>query len=134
MDNTTTVQPFQASLVLLFGWLENCNFPFIRSIGFHGLLPNHTRMHFIANFSDSIFFQAEEITLTIGQAFELAYKKFLDDQGKDLEVKKTQMILQKRIEILEHENKELKRRLKDVAAIKGEADVASYLRANNVSR
>ncbi len=91
-------------------------------------------MHFIANFSDSIFFQAEEITLTIGQAFELAYKKFLDDQGKDLEVKKTQMILQKRIEILEHENKELKRRLKDVAAIKGEADVASYLRANNVSR
>ena len=25
------------------------------------------------------FFQAEEITLTIGQAFELAYKKFLSE-------------------------------------------------------
>ena len=28
-----------------------------------------------------MFLQAEEITLTIGQAFELAYKKFLESKG-----------------------------------------------------
>lgn len=78
-------------------------------------------------------FQAEEITLTIGQAFELAYKKFLESKGKDLESQKQSMVLQKRIEILENENKELKKRLAEVAKIKGEADVQQYLRENNVS-
>merc|ERR1712077_78468 len=39
---------------------------------------------------------AEEITLTIGQAFELAYKKFLESKGKDLESQKQSMIMQKR--------------------------------------
>ena len=80
-----------------------------------------------------IFLQAEEITLTIGQAFELAYKKFLESRGKDLESKKQSMIMQKRIEILEQENKELKKRLADVAKIKGEVDVKQYMKDNNVS-
>ena len=79
------------------------------------------------------FLQAEEITLTIGQAFELAYKKFLESRGKDLESKKQSMIMQKRIEILEQENKELKKRLADVAKIKGEVDVKQYMKDNNVS-
>lgn len=75
---------------------------------------------------------AEEITLTIGQAFELAYKKFLESRGKDLESKKQSMIMQKRIEILEHENKELKKRLEDVAKIKGDLDVKQYMKDNNI--
>ena len=78
-------------------------------------------------------FQAEEITLTIGQAFELAYKKYLESRGKDLETKKQSMIMQKRIEILEEENKELKKRLADVAKIKGDLDVKKYMKDNNVS-
>ena len=78
-------------------------------------------------------FQAEEITLTIGQAFELAYKKFLDSKGKDLENQKQSLVLQKRIEILEQENKELKKRLSEVAKIKGDNDVKQYMRENNVS-
>ena len=77
--------------------------------------------------------QAEEITLTIGQAFELAYKKFLESKGKDLETQKQSMVMQKRIELLEHENKELKKRLTDVANIKGDNDVKQYMRENNVS-
>ena len=78
-------------------------------------------------------FQAEEITLTIGQAFELAYKKFLESKGKDLENQKQSMVMQKRIEILENENSELKKRLMAVANIKGDNDVKQYMRENNVS-
>jgi len=76
---------------------------------------------------------AEEITLTIGQAFELAYKKFLESKGKDLEKQKESMVMQKRIELLENENKELKKRLTDVASIKGDNDVKQYMRENNIS-
>lgn len=76
---------------------------------------------------------AEEITLTVGQAFELAYKKFLESKGKDLEKQKESMVMQKRIELLENENKELKKRLTDVASIKGDNDVKQYMRENNIS-
>ncbi|TSR51409.1 PTB domain-containing engulfment adapter protein 1 [Bagarius yarrelli] len=40
---------------------------------------------------------AEEITLTIGQAFDLAYKKFLESGGKDVETRKQIASLQKRL-------------------------------------
>ncbi|XP_057407810.1 PTB domain-containing engulfment adapter protein 1 isoform X1 [Balaenoptera acutorostrata] len=39
---------------------------------------------------------AEEITLTIGQAFDLAYRKFLESGGKDVETRKQIAVLQKR--------------------------------------
>ncbi|XP_042620428.1 PTB domain-containing engulfment adapter protein 1 isoform X1 [Cyprinus carpio] len=54
---------------------------------------------------------AEEITLTIGQAFDLAYKKFLESGGKDVETRKQIGGLQKRIQDLEAENSELKKQL-----------------------
>jgi len=76
---------------------------------------------------------AEEITLTIGQAFELAYKKYLESRGKEMESKKQSMIMTKRIEILEEENKELKKRLADVAKIKGDVDVKKYMKDNNIA-
>ncbi|KAM3608415.1 uncharacterized protein V6R79_024719 [Siganus canaliculatus] len=57
---------------------------------------------------------AEEITLTIGQAFDLAYKKFLESGGKDVETRKQIGTLQKRIQELETENSELKRQLQDL--------------------
>ena len=72
--------------------------------------------------------------MTIGQAFELAYKKFLDTSGKDLETQKQQMVMQKRVALLENENQELKRRLRDIASIKGQADIADYLAKNNVRK
>ncbi len=77
---------------------------------------------------------AEEITLTIGQAFELAYKKFLDTSGREMEAKKQLMVLQRRVAALEGENAELKRRLRDVANIKGQADVQQYMHKNDVSK
>ncbi|XP_056606337.1 PTB domain-containing engulfment adapter protein 1 isoform X3 [Triplophysa dalaica] len=57
---------------------------------------------------------AEEITLAIGQAFDLAYKKFLESGGKDVETRKQIGNLQKRIEDLEMENSKLKKKLKEL--------------------
>lgn len=44
-----------------------------------------------------IFTKAEEITLTIGQAFDLAYRKFLESGGKDVETRKQIAGMQKRV-------------------------------------
>lgn len=75
---------------------------------------------------------AEEITLTIGQAFDLAYRRFLETSGKDLETQRRCMILQQKIKRLEHENNIYRQRLQDIAAIKGSADVAAYLSQHNL--
>ena len=45
----------------------------------------------------SCIFQAEEITLTIGQAFDLAYKKFLESHSNEGDLKKQYIILQKKV-------------------------------------
>ena len=92
-----------------------------------GEAANHTCFVFV---SDKL---AEEITLTIGQAFELAYKRFLDTSGKEMEAKKQLLVLQKKIALLEGENTELKKRLKDVANIKGQQDIQEYMHKNDVS-
>ncbi|XP_063067590.1 PTB domain-containing engulfment adapter protein 1 isoform X2 [Engraulis encrasicolus] len=57
---------------------------------------------------------AEEITLAIGQAFDLAYKKFLESGGKDVETRKQLGNLQKRIQDLEAENSKLKKQLQEL--------------------
>ncbi|XP_053087470.1 PTB domain-containing engulfment adapter protein 1 isoform X4 [Pangasianodon hypophthalmus] len=54
---------------------------------------------------------AEEITIAIGQAFDLAYKMFLQSGGKDVESRKQIGNLQKRIQDLEMENSKLKKQL-----------------------
>ncbi|XP_067212926.1 PTB domain-containing engulfment adapter protein 1 [Linepithema humile] len=75
---------------------------------------------------------AEEITLTIGQAFDLAYRRFLETSGKDLEAQRRCMVLQQKIKRLEHENNVFRQRLQDIAAIKGSADVSAYLSQHNL--
>lgn len=75
---------------------------------------------------------AEEITLTIGQAFDLAYKRFVETSGKDLEVQRRMMLLQQRVKQLEHEASTLRQRLSDV--ISGQAnDLEGYMRRNNIT-
>jgi hypothetical protein len=54
---------------------------------------------------------AEEITLSIGEAFDLAYRKFLETNGRELETKKQLMVLRKRIADLEAENMTLKQQV-----------------------
>lgn len=76
---------------------------------------------------------AEEITLTIGQAFELAYKRFLDTSGKDLEAQKRAMLAQQKMKRLEQENNIYKQRLKDITCFNSiKQDLDQYLRKQNI--
>ena len=68
---------------------------------------------------------AEEITLTIGQAFDLAYKRFLSG--------KTQESDKEKIARLERENGELSQRLKDVSNLVEPSKLSEYMKKNNVS-
>ena len=54
---------------------------------------------------------SEEITLTIGQAFELAYRKFLDASGRDFDTKKELIQARKKIQELEQKVSELEQKL-----------------------
>ena len=56
-----------------------------------------TDYYYTANLLCLVFTKAEEITLTIGQAFDLAYRKFLESGGKDVETRKQIAGLQKRV-------------------------------------
>ncbi|CAG0916079.1 unnamed protein product, partial [Notodromas monacha] len=71
---------------------------------------------------------AEEITLTIGQAFDLAYRRFLDSQGKDLEARKQTLLVEKRAKMAEAEVMELKSRLRDLAAMLAPQDLDNGVR------
>ncbi|XP_061181411.1 PTB domain-containing engulfment adapter protein 1-like isoform X1 [Saccostrea echinata] len=62
---------------------------------------------------------AEEITLTIGQAFDLAYRRFLETSGQDLDTKKQCLMLQRKVQTLEQENAALKRRIQELENLKG---------------
>ncbi|XP_049781778.1 PTB domain-containing engulfment adapter protein 1-like isoform X1 [Schistocerca cancellata] len=76
---------------------------------------------------------AEEITLTIGQAFDLAYRRFLETSGKDLEVQRRLVLLTQRNCKLEKEVSVLRQRLNDIAQIKGQSDVEEYMVKNGIS-
>lgn len=76
---------------------------------------------------------AEEITLTIGQAFDLAYRKFLETQGKDGDVKKQQVVLQKKVEALERENTQLKLRIRELEMLKDRSDIETYKQSKKIT-
>lgn len=84
---------------------------------------------------NSIYFslQAEEITLTIGQAFDLAYRRFVETSGREIEMRRQLLLLQKRVQGLEDENQTLKTRISQLANLKNRPDVEEYMKENNVS-
>lgn len=57
---------------------------------------------------------AEEITLTIGQAFDLAYRRFLETSSRDFDLKKQYLMLQKKVQGLEKENLTLRLRVQEL--------------------
>jgi len=68
---------------------------------------------------------AEEITLTIGQAFDLAYKRFLSGKEAESETEK--------IARLERENTELRKRLSDLSSMLDKTQLGDYMEKNNIS-
>ncbi|XP_075924217.1 PTB domain-containing engulfment adapter protein 1-like isoform X3 [Petromyzon marinus] len=57
---------------------------------------------------------AEKVTLTIGQAFDLAYLSILKSRGRDVEARQHVATLVKRISGLEMENTDLKTKLEEI--------------------
>ena len=80
-----------------------------------------------------LYLQAEEITLTIGQAFDLAYRRFLDTTGREGDLRKQLLALQKKFSHLEEENLTLKTRITQLASLKNRPDVEIYMKENNIS-
>ncbi|XP_068207867.1 PTB domain-containing engulfment adapter protein 1-like isoform X4 [Palaemon carinicauda] len=76
---------------------------------------------------------AEEITLTIGQAFDLAYRRFVETSSREVEMRRQLLILQKRVQGLEDENQILKERITQLSALKNRPDVDEYMKENNIS-
>ncbi|OQV15568.1 PTB domain-containing engulfment adapter protein 1 [Hypsibius exemplaris] len=68
---------------------------------------------------------AENITLTIGQAFDLAYRRYLETSGRDLEMRKQLLILQKRTKLLEQENSNLRSRVAELEGVGYDRSVAN---------
>ncbi|XP_071788367.1 uncharacterized protein [Asterias amurensis] len=62
---------------------------------------------------------AEEITLTVGQAFDLAYQQFMQTSGKEMGTQKQLLSLQKKVQELETENVKLRMRVVELEALRG---------------
>jgi len=76
---------------------------------------------------------AEEITLTIGQAFELAYKRFLETSGKDLETQQKAIIIQEKVKKTEQELNAYKQRLVEISQIPAiRSEIEAYMKKNNL--
>ena len=65
----------------------------------------------------------------LGQAFDLAYRKFMDTSGRDLEAQKRLIIAQQQIQRLERDNNIYRQRLSDLSHFKG---VSNYLKEMNL--
>ncbi|KAK7092635.1 PTB domain-containing engulfment adapter protein 1-like isoform X2 [Littorina saxatilis] len=94
-----------------------------------------TNDHFcyVFNCSDK---SAEEITLTVGQAFDLAYKRFLEEgtsaasAGGDTDYKKQCLLLQRRVNSLQFEKDALKKRVAELEKLKDRSDLEEYMKNN----
>ncbi|EGT39801.1 hypothetical protein CAEBREN_18022 [Caenorhabditis brenneri] len=69
---------------------------------------------------------AEDITLTIGEAFDLAYKRYLDKNRSSLENQRDIFVLKKKIAELEQENQVLVERLDHALKAANRADPINY--------
>ena len=77
--------------------------------------------------------QAEEITLTIGQAFDLAYRRFLETTGREMEGRRQVSQLQENVQSLERKNEIFRRRLIDLSALIETNRLSEYLASQGVS-
>ncbi|XP_055901632.1 PTB domain-containing engulfment adapter protein 1-like isoform X2 [Biomphalaria glabrata] len=76
---------------------------------------------------------AEEITLTIGQAFDLAYKRFIETCATDGDIRKQFLMLQKKVQTLQYENETLRKRVEDLEKLKDQSEVEEYKRTNEIT-
>ena len=78
--------------------------------------------------------KAEEITLTIGQAFDLAYRRFLESSGREVEGRRQVSQLQEKLDNLERQNQVLRRRLLELSNLVDNNKLAGFLESEGVSK
>lgn len=76
---------------------------------------------------------AEEITLTIGQAFDLAYRRFLETTGRELEGRRQTNQLQENVQQLERQNQVLRNRLLALSLAVEPNKLTQFLHSNGIS-
>jgi len=76
---------------------------------------------------------AEEITLTIGQAFDLAYRRFLETTGRELEGRRQMSQLQEHVQQLERQNQVLRNRLLALSLAVEPSKLTQFLHSNGIS-
>lgn len=76
---------------------------------------------------------AEEITLTIGQAFDLAYRRFLESSGREVEGRRQVSQLQEKLDNLERQNQVLRRRLLELSNLVDNNKLAGFLESEGVT-
>jgi len=66
-------------------------------------------------------FKAEELTLTVGQAFDLAYRRFLEKKSANPDTQKKLTEMEEKIKVAEEEKEALKQKIAqlEVAAAQG---------------
>ncbi|XP_076456124.1 PTB domain-containing engulfment adapter protein 1-like isoform X2 [Babylonia areolata] len=89
---------------------------------------------YVFNCSDKT---AEEITLTVGQAFDLAYRRFLEEGNSggatDRDYKKQCLMLMRRVNCLQFENDSLRKRVSELEKLKDRGDLEEYMKNNQIS-
>jgi len=76
---------------------------------------------------------AEEITLTIGQAFDLAYRQFLDVSNAGGDLRRQCVLLQKKVQVLTQEKEALAKRLMEVEKLKDRDNLEEYKRKHQIT-
>ena len=78
---------------------------------------------FLPNFLFS--FKAEELTLTVGQAFDLAYRRFLEKKSNNQETTKKLSEMEERIKTAEEEKEALKQKIAKLELATGQGTPTS---------
>lgn len=70
--------------------------------------------------------------MTIGQAFDLAYRRFLENSGREVEGRKQISQMKGKIDNLERQNEILRRRLLELSNLVENSKLTGYLNSEGV--
>lgn len=72
--------------------------------------------------------------MTIGQAFDLAYRRFLESSGREVEGRRQVNQLQEKLDNLERQNQVLRRRLLELSNMVDNNKMTGFLESEGVSK
>lgn len=72
--------------------------------------------------------------MTIGQAFDLAYRRFLENSGREVEGRRQISQMQEKLDSLERQNQVLRRRLLELCSLVDNNKLAGFLDSEGVNK